>query len=434
MGKQNNGNTDEGSQCFLSVWANQMRAIFKDEGILIFCFLVPLLYPLLYSWVYTNEVAHEVPVAIVDMSHSNLSREFIDKFDASPNTRVAYHCNNLNEAKDLIGQQKVFGVLYFPEDFQSSVYRMEQGHVQVFCDMSFMLYYKAVYETATEVSQEINTNIQIERSGNWTDRENEISTKPLDFDEIQIFNPTGGYGTFILPGVLMLIIQQTLLLGIGLLGGTKREKARYFTLSSNNKSQQLSPPSDNIALPLNQKSDESIPNNKSNYTLPLRGEQEGAFLRELEGAVLSFFLIYAVMAAYNTLLVPKLFHFTSLLHAPDMLLFMLPYLLACIFFAMTVSFAVKYRENVMLIVVFSSIIFLFISGVSWPQSSIPKFWQWVSTLIPSTFGIRGFIRMNTMGARLSDIMPEYIALWLQTIIYFILTLCLTKYYSKRKSK
>ncbi|MCD8291645.1 MAG: ABC transporter permease [Prevotella sp.] len=417
MGKRNNENTDEGSQSFLSIWTNQMRAIFKDEGILIFAFLVPLLYPLLYSWIYTNEVAHEVPVAVVDMSHSNLSREFIDKFDASPNTRVAYYCDNLNEAKDLIGQQKVFGVLYFPEDFQSSVYRMQQGHVQIFCDMSFMLYYKAVYETATEVSQVINTNIMIERSGNWTAREDEISTKPLDFDEVQIFNPTGGYGTFILPGVLMLIIQQTLLLSIGLLAGSKREKARYSTPSNNNKSHQLSPSSNNVAL-------------------PLRGELEGAFLRELKGTVataLSFFLIYAVMAAYNTLLVPKLFRFTSLLHAPDMLLFMLPYLLACIFFAMTVSFAVKYRENVMLIVVFSSIVFLFISGVSWPQSSIPKFWQWISSLIPSTFGIRGFIRMNTMGARLSDIMPEYIALWLQTIFYFILTLCLTKY-SKKKVK
>ncbi|MCD8296399.1 MAG: ABC transporter permease [Prevotella sp.] len=404
MGKRNNENTDEGSQGFLSIWANQMRAIFKDEGILIFAFLVPILYPLLYSWIYTNEVAREVPVSIVDMSHSNLSREFIDKFDASPNTRVAYHCDNLNEAKDLIGQQKVFGVLYFPEDFQSSVYRMEQSHVQVFCDMSFMLYYKAVFETATEVSQEINTNIQIERSGNWTAREDEISTKPLDFDEVQIFNPTGGYGTFILPGVLMLIIQQTLLLSIGLLAGSKREKAQLSSSSSNN------------------------------VAFPLRGEQEGAFLRELVGTFLSFFLIYAVMAAYNTLLVPKLFHFTSLLHAPDMLLFMFPYLLACIFFAMTVSFAVKYRENVMLIVVFSSIIFLFISGVSWPQSSIPKFWQWVSSLIPSTFGIRGFIRMNTMGARLSDIMPEYIALWLQTIFYFILTLCITKYYRNKSLK
>ncbi len=411
MGKRNNENTDEGSQCFLCIWANQMRAIFKDEGILIFAILVPLLYPLLYSWIYTNEITREVPVAIVDMSHSNLSREFIDKFDASPNTRVAFYCDNLNEAKDLIGRQKVFGVLYFPEDFQSSVYRMEQAHVQVFCDMSFMLYYKAVFETATAVSQNISTDIQIERSGNWTDRENEISTKPLDFDEVQIFNPTGGYGTFILPGVLMLIIQQTLLLGIGLMGGTKREKAQIANNSSST----------------------TLMNGQTRQFLPLSSSKKSGFITSILSTALCFFLIYAVMAAYNTLLVPMFFRFTSLLHAPDMLLFMLPFLLACIFFAMVVSFAVKYRENVMLIVVFSSIVFLFISGVSWPQSSIPKFWQWVSSLIPSTFGIRGFIRMNTMGARLSDIMPEYIALWLQTIFYFILTR-LTIYSNRKQNR
>ncbi len=394
--KLNNENTDEGSQRLLNVWASQMRAIFKDQGILIFCFLVPLLYPLLYSWIYTNEVAREVPVAIVDMSNSNLSRDFIDKFDASPNTRVAYHCNNLEEAKDLIGHQKVFGALYFPPDFQTSVNRMEQGHVQIFCDMSFVLYYKAIFESATAVSERINTDIQVERAGNWTEREDEISTRPLDFDEVQMFNATGGYGNFIIPGVLMLIVQQTLLLGIGLLGGTEREKYRLGMAYNN-----------------------------------VNG---GGIFTSIMSKTLCFFMIYLVMAAYNTLLIPKIFSFTSLLHAPDMLLFMIPFLLACIFFAMTVSFAVKYRENVMLLVVFTSIIFLFMSGASWPQSGIPKFWQWVSCFIPSTFGIRGFIRMNTMGARLYDVTPEYIALWVQTVIYFIVAVCLTKYSYHQKGR
>ena len=31
------------------VWVDEMRAIFKDEGVILFFFLVPLLYPLLYS-------------------------------------------------------------------------------------------------------------------------------------------------------------------------------------------------------------------------------------------------------------------------------------------------------------------------------------------------------------------------------------------------
>ena len=43
-----------------------------------------------------------------------------------------------------------------------------------------------------------------------------------------MFNPTGGYGNFILPGVLALILQQTLLLGIGMLYATRNERRQPF--------------------------------------------------------------------------------------------------------------------------------------------------------------------------------------------------------------
>ena len=208
------------------IWADEMRTVFKDEGVLIFFILVPLFYPLLYSWIYTNEVVREVPVAVVDLSHSAMIREFIRQFDASPDVRVARYCTNLDEAKDVVGRQDAFGVIYFPTDFQTRVSRMEQSPVSVFCDMSFMLYYKAIFQTATAVAGNVNSKILIERAGNWTEREDEITAKPLDFDEVQLFNSTGGYGNFIIPGVLMLIIQQTLLLGVGLSVGTARERSK----------------------------------------------------------------------------------------------------------------------------------------------------------------------------------------------------------------
>lgn len=361
-----------------------MRTTYKDEGVLIFFILVPLFYPLLYSWIYTNEVVREVPVAVVDMSHSAMSRDFIRQFDASPDARVAYYCNSLDEAKDVVGRQEAFGVLYFPTDFQSNVLRMEQSRVSVFCDMSFMLYYKAIFQTATAVAGEMNSEIQIERAGNWTEREDEITTKPLDFDEVQIFNSTGGYGNFIIPGVLMLIIQQTLLLGVGLSVGTARERS------------------------------------KSGSFLPDAERYDGVF-RTVLGRALCYFMIYVVVAAYVTLVVPRMFSFTTLLRPGDTFWFMLPYVLSCVFFAMILSCLIRYRENVILVVVFTSVPFLFMSGVSWPQSAIPPFWQWLSWLFPSTFGIRGFVRMNTMGALLSDVRTEYVALWAQTIAYFFVT-------------
>lgn len=385
---------NEGIHDMCYIWAEEMKITWKDEGVLIFFILVPLLYPLVYSWIYTNEVVREVQVAVVDMSHSNLSRQFIRQFDASPDAKITYYCNSLNEARDLVGRQEASGVLYFPEDFQTNINRMEQSHVNVFCDMSFMLYYKAIFQTATAVAGNINSEIQIQRAGNTTERENEITIKPLDFDEVQIFNTTGGYGNFLIPAVLILILQQTLLLGVGLSAGTAREKNRFKQL------------------------------------VPVSRHYNGIF-RIVLGKSLCYLMIYAVISAYITLVVPRIFGFTSLLHAGDLACFMLPYLLSCIFFSMIVSCAVRYRENIILLVVFTSLPFLFVSGVSWPQSAIPEFWQWVSNLVPSTFGIRGFVRMNGMEARLGDVLYEYRALWIQAFVYFLIT-CLL--YRRQKIK
>lgn len=117
---------------------------FHDEGVLIFCILVPLGYPLLYSWIYNNEVVREVDTAIVDLSHSHTSREFIRDYDASPDVKATYYCNSLDEAKQLVQRQAVHGIVYIPADFDTKLNRGEQAHVGVYCDMSLMLTYKAI--------------------------------------------------------------------------------------------------------------------------------------------------------------------------------------------------------------------------------------------------------------------------------------------------
>ena len=127
------------------------------------------------------------------------------------------------------------------------------------------------------------------------------------------------------------------------------------------------------------------------------------------------------MAAYVTMVVPHLFNFTMLARPADLFWLLLPYLLAVIFFGMTISCLVRYRENVMLLVVFTSIPFLFLTGASWPQSSIPGGWQGVSWLIPSTFGVRGYLRIASMGATIDDVLPEVRALWIQAAVYFVTT-------------
>lgn len=377
------------------VWLHEMRDMFKDEGALLFVILLPLAYPLLYSWIYNNEVVREVPVAVVDNSHSQMSREFVRHVDASPDVRVAAWSNNLEEASRLVARQEVYGIILLPEDFDRQLGRMQQAHVSVYCNMGLMLTYKAIFQTCSAVAADMNSHIQIALSGNPTTREDQLTTHPMQVSDVPIFNNTGGYGNFILPGVLVLIIQQVMLLGIGIAYGTSYEKRRFARLT------------------------------------PMY-ERRFGLARIMIGRTMGFFVLFLLIAAWVLLAVPRMFHFVQMLHFSDFLLFVVPYLLACVFFATTFSFFIRQRENVMLLVVFTSVPFLFMSGVSWPKSNIPEVWQWFSWLFPSTFGIQGFIKMNTMGGVFGDIIPEIKGLWIQTVIYGVFATLVTRWQVKKR--
>jgi len=382
--------------CF--IWRKEMTQVMKDEGVLIFFILVPLIYPILYSWIYNNETVHDVPVCVVDQSHSSLSRQFIHMVDASADVRVAYYAQDLDEAKSLVSRQLVKGVYLIPSDFETNILRMEQGTVSVYCDMSLMLTYKAIFQTVQLVTMEMGKEIQTKLGGHYTAREEVIAARPLDYADVPIFNPQGGYGSFVLPAVLMLILQQTLALGIGLSAGTSRDE------------------------------------NIGRCLIPFRDPHYRATLPIVFGKAVCYLMIYGVMGTWLVAAVPRLFHFPQLAEWTTLLALMIPYTLACIFFGMVVSCMVKYRENVMLLMVFVSVPLLFLTGVSWPQSNIPGMWQGVSWLFPSTFGARAFVRLNSMGASLGDVLTELRILWIHVGCYFLITLCVYRFQIYRASR
>ena len=365
-----------------AIWRDEMRTFVRDEGVFLFCLLMPAVYPLLYAWIYNNEMVREVPIVVVDNSHSALSRRFIQMADASPDVRVAARATNLEEARRMIEQQEVRGIYYFPAELADAVNEGRRTYVSVYTDMAMTLQYKSIYMTATSVVGKINKDIRIARMAKLTtSRDEDISAAPLNFTEVPIFNPAGGYSGFILPCVLMLVLQQTLMLGIGLSEGTRRERRRLTVVAR---------------------------------TIPNRGYG----IRLAFGKGLAYFMVYSVWAAYLSIVVPRLFGLVMIANWGDLLAIMFPYLLACISFGLMLSWMVRYRENVLLLVVFTSFPFLFLSGISWPLNAIPAFWQGVGGLIPSTYAIRAYVRIATMGAGLSDVIPEYRALWIQAAAYF----------------
>lgn len=372
----------------INIWFYEIKNALFDEGAVVFFIVVPLLYPLLYAYLYGNENVREVPTVVVDNCNTLTSREFLRRADATADIKIVGHCADMEEAKEMIHQREAYCLIYIPKEFDSDLAAMRQATVELYSDMSGLLYYKAVLGGCTEVSLDMNKEIKAMRLPGATEEQLSTFQYPIEYQYIPMFNTQSGFATFLIPAVLMMIIQQTMVLGVGMIAGDEREKHRKGLVDPH-----------------------------------LIGKRPHEILI---GKSMVYFAIYAVVAVYLACIVPPMFHLVHIWDWRALLAFMVPFILSCVFFSIAVSVLAHDRESFIIMFVFLSIPLLFASGISWPASNIPHFWKAFSWLFPSTFGINGFVRITEMGARLPDVMPELVALWIQTFAYLCLSFLVYK--------
>lgn len=369
----------------LQIWYAELMLVLHNQGLVIFCLLVPLAYPLLYAFVYTNETVREVPIVVVDECHSQQSREFSRKVDACSEVTVMYH-TDLMQAQELLRQEKAYAIMRIPSSFSQDLAEGRQTYVALYSDMRCMLYYKAALLAASNVSLEMNNDIKVTRYlRGSTDRQEAVLRQPVTNSYVALYNPQSGVASFLIPAVMMLMIQQLLCLTIGTSMGIVREKNR------------------GIGIPLGN----PVYNNPVSI---------------IAGKVLLYWPIFMLIGVYMFAGVTSLFQMPQLGDYVTFLRFMVPYVLACILMSFTFSTFIHRAEDSMLLFIFMSVPLLFVSGMSWPVASEPTFWRYVSYIFPSTFGMHGYVRIQNMGADLQDVGFEYRGLWMQCIVYFLLSL------------
>ena len=378
------------------IFRREFYTVFRDHGVMVFFILLTLAYPVVYTYIYSNEVVRKVPVAVVDHAASPVSREFVRLWEASPNVEVVARCTDLEEARHLMHRKEIYGILELPEDFSKRINRGEQAHAGLYCDMAALLNYKALLQATSDVAVLTNAKIQVEGLPYASKIQQEITAAPVEIREVKMFNPQSGFTSFIIPAVLILVIQQSLLLGAGTITGTLRDKHRAL--------------------------------------VPRDSHYRHAW-SIVAGRGCAYLPVYFVMAYWVLFVVPRLFGMTQIGVKADLLLFLFPFLLACIFLAIACSFLCREREYAFLIFVFTSVPLMFISGISWPREGIPEYWLTLAKIFPSTHGIDGFVKINNMGATLPEVLPEYASLWFLAAVYFGLACFLyRKEIVKRKYK
>ena len=113
----------------------------------------------------------------------------------------------------------------------------------------------------------------------------------------------------------------------------------------------------------------------------------------------------------------RLFHFPMNGATGAVMLFMAAYLAACIAMGIAVSTLFRYRENSLLLLLWTSIPVLMLSGVSYPRQGIPDWLFNLGQIFPSSHGVNAFIRIQSMGASLSEVLPEIRMLCILALVY-----------------
>jgi len=370
-------------------FVDELTAIFKDAGALLILFLALIIYPVIYGVAYENEVLRDISVAVVDHDATASSRLLIRMANATEEIDVTHNATSLLDAEKLFFEGKVGGVILIPSGFEEKVMKGEYATVSVYSDAGYFLVYKQTLTAAIQSVGTFSGGVEVRRLmakganiDQAMDRRN-----PVELNSVMLFNPAGGYNSFIVPGLIMILLQQTLLIGIGLLGGTDKELGRF------------------------------------RFAVPQALHRGGVF-PVVFGKAFAYFVIYLANIVITQLWVYDWFNLPSKNSFLPALALVIPFLLSVIFLGMALSTFFSRREYSIIFVVFLSPIVLFLSGLSWPASAIPNWLHSAAHIFPSTIMVPAWIRVRTMGAEWQHIGYDFWFLTIQAIIYFLLAVVL----------
>ena len=338
--------------------------MFRDAGLMLFVVFLPLAYPIIYSLIYNPEIVRDVATVVVDHDRTPFSRELVRRLDAAQGIWIKGYAADLHEAQRAMASQDCFTIIEIPEGFQKRTGRGEAAEVVMYCEMSLLLRYRACLVAATDVSQALGAEIQARDVGELG-MASIASGDPMPVNSVALGNIKSGFDSFIMPGVLMLILQQCIVLVLGMRGGAGHEDPRKIGYD-----------------PIN---------------------RDASVVATMIGQTAAYFTIMFVPLMFLFHYVPLIFAFPMAGNPWEILAFMLPMVLASMCLGLCLQAFVWERESVFVLWVVTSVIFLFLSGLTWPRYAMPPVWKALSCISPTTWGVEGFIRMNTNGASLAQV-------------------------------
>jgi ABC-2 type transport system permease protein len=355
-------------------FAAEWQRVLRTRGAFIMLVLAPLVYGFYYPQPYLNQILRKIPIAVVDNDLSELSRGIVQTLDASGAVKVAVRADTLAEARAELDRGEVFAVVGIPPEAERDVLKGTTVPLPIYADATYFFLFRTM---GNGIATAINTlSSELAAGGARPDgslfKAALASLSPADILLQPIFNPVGGYASYIVPAAFVLILQQMLLIGAAMLTGAALAQATG-----------------------------------------------GAFASVL-GRGIAHLIIYLPALALYFIVLPRFYGFSTLGQPLQLFAIASVFVLATSFMGQAVGAWFKRPETPTLIFLGTSLAQFFLAGFSWPREAIPEPVLTAGYVFPSDLAIDGMVRIDQLGATLWEVAHDWRGLWVLAIIYFTL--------------
>jgi ABC-2 type transport system permease protein len=364
----------------VQAFAAEYGRILRDRGAFGLIVLGPILYGVFYPQPYLGQLIRSIPIAVVDDDASDLSRTIIQTLNADEAVSVVSRPATLAEAQIALARREVFGILSIPAGTERDVLKGERARLPAYVDSAYFLLYSRTLQGILEATGAVTAELIARgaRSDGSLYRHALARNSPIEILNQPLFNPTGGYASYVVPAAFILILQQTLLMGTATIGGVAFEQGGD------------------------------------------RARRRRGAVAAVVGQGIAHMLLALPGFALYLVVLPRLYGFSTNGRLLDILVLAIPFVLSVSFLGQFIGAWFKRRETAVLLLMAVSLPLFFLVGVAWPLEAIPQVLRTLSVVFPSTSGIDGLVRVNQMGATMADVSKDWIRLWILTFVYAIL--------------
>lgn len=383
---------------FIGLLKIEFKRIFSNNVLLAIFFGAPVLYGVLFGYVYQQAKVIDLPIVIVDQDKSPMSDKFIDAFQDNEGLLVKdvrYSSGNIISE---MPTEQYAAVITLPSDFEAELLQKNHPEVLVDLNMTNILNANTASKHIQSVLMTLNAGIEIEglkKQGMHPDQA-KASYESFKINFNKLYNSTGNYVTFMLPGLLAGIMQQIIFLAMALVF------ARDF---------------------------------EDGYFGKLMNHSKNAFYHIFLKAT-PFLLMLPIMWLGISFFLPFFNVDISIFNVPMMTLAAL-LTLASMSIGMLFSIAIPNQlKATELLMVISTPAFV-LSGFTWPTMAIPDAITNIAQFIPLTQFLEGFRKVAFYNGDMASIQSEISMLTIITMVAFtamVVLLQLKIYLFNKKTK